>query len=172
MMVGPSAQRRAKWFGAIVAIGALAVVTIVLARRSPSDGGAGPNDSHLGVIPFRAASSNLEPLGATLAESLASRLTRLPGLTATVQREWLGRSSEFTVRGEVAARDGRFVVTAQLEGGSGNTSLWTGTLWRKDSLDSALVSDLAASLAEAIYGHLARTDTARASRTKPAKEKR
>lgn len=73
---------------------------------------------------------------------------------------------DFTVRGEIAARDGRLVIATRLHQSGGDEILWTATFWRKDSIDSGLVSDLATGLAEAIYGQLAR-EAVTAKRGKP-----
>lgn len=90
------------------------------------------------------------------AESLAARLARMPGLTVRVGSSSFGSHTEFTVRGDVTARDGRLVIAARLYRNTERDAVWTATFWRTDSLTSDLVGDLAGGVAEAIYGQLAR----------------
>ncbi len=91
------------------------------------------------------------------ADSLAARLGRMPGLTVRPAGGRFGPHSEFTVRGDVTARDGRLVVAARLFRRPSGDAVWTATFWRTDSLTSDLVSDLGAAVAEAVYGQLARS---------------
>lgn len=93
---------------------------------------------------------------AAFAESLAARLSRMPGLTVRVGGSSFGSHTEFTVRGDVTARDGRLVIAARLYRDTGRDAVWTSTFWRNDALTSDLVGDLAGGVAEAVYGHLAR----------------
>jgi len=94
---------------------------------------------------------------AAFAESLAARLARMPGLTVRVGGGSFGSATEFSVRGDVTARDGRLVIAARLYRVPGRDAVWTATFWRTDSLTSDLVGDLAGGVAEAVYGALARS---------------
>ncbi len=94
---------------------------------------------------------------AAFAESLAARLARMPGLTVRVGGGSFGSETEFTVRGDVTAREGRLVIAARLYRVPGRDAVWTATFWRADSLTSDLVGDLAGGVAEAVYGALARS---------------
>ena len=94
---------------------------------------------------------------AAFAESLVARLALMPGLTVRVGGASFGSATEFTVRGDVTARDGRLVIAARLYLNTQRDAVWTATFWRADSLTSDLVGDLAGGVAEAIYGQLART---------------
>lgn len=94
---------------------------------------------------------------AAFAESLAARLTRMPGLTVRVGGSSFGSHTEFTVRGDVAARDGRLVIAARLYRDKEKDAVWTSTFWRADALTSNLVGDLAGGVAEAICGQIARS---------------
>ena len=91
------------------------------------------------------------------AESLAARLSRMPGLTVRLASDSFAPRTGFTIRGDVSARDGRLVIATRLYRRGGEDALWTATFWRTDSLTSDLVSDLAAAVAEAVYGQLARS---------------
>jgi TolB-like protein len=101
-----------------------------------------------------------------VAESLATRLTGVQGLQARVAQSGEASGADFIVRGDIAARDGRLVIATRLHQADRDEVLWTATFWRKDSVDSDLVGDLAAGLAEAIYGQLAR-EAVTAKRRKP-----
>lgn len=106
------------------------------------------------VAPFRSQSSAHVRLSAALAESLAARLSRLPGLSAAV--EGSSPKPDFRLGGELAVGDGRMMIAVRLYGSEGAEPVWSGTFWRKDSLDTALVTDLAEGVAEAMAGHLVR----------------
>ncbi len=106
------------------------------------------------VTPFQTDSSRRDPMARALADSLAVRLSKMPDLAARVGTGSPG--TEFVVRGDLAGRDGRLVIAARLHGAPRDSTLWTATFWRADSLTPSLVDDLAAGVAEAIYGHLAR----------------
>lgn len=101
-----------------------------------------------------------------MAESLAARLGGLQGLQARVEAAWKAAGADFVVRGVIGLRDGRLVIVTRLYQTAVVQEIWTATFWRKDSLDSELVGDLASGLAEAIYGQLAREAIA-TKRTKP-----
>jgi TolB-like protein len=116
------------------------------------------------IAPFQAHSAEQRALSTVLAESLATRLARLPGLSATVAGS--ERAPDFQVQGDLTVRDGRLVIAVRLYGTEPRVPVWSGTFWSKDSLDTALISDLAQGLAEAVYGQLARGD-APAARNKP-----
>jgi hypothetical protein len=115
----------------------------------------------LSVLPFEPDSSARGHLSAALADSLVARLATLPGLEVRIGSAGLGRSSDLTVRGNLSVRDGRLVIAARLYGTENSVPLWTATFWRKESLNAELVTDLAQGLAEAIYGHLARSPQSR-----------
>ena len=118
----------------------------------------------MSVAAFQAHSPEQRVLGSALAESLATRLARLPGLSARVAGS--ERAPDFQVQGDLTHRDGRLVIAVRLYGTEPREPVWSGTFWSKDSLDTALVSDLAQGLAEAVYGQLARGG-APSARNKP-----
>ena len=127
---------------------------------------AAPNPSNsltitLAVEAFRTTNSDSRSRVSTVfADSLSARLARLPGLTVRPPGGTFGPHTDFTVRGDVAARDGRLVIAARLyRRDGGKDAVWTATFWRSDSLTSGLVSDVAAAIAEATYGQLARDTT-------------
>jgi len=91
-----------------------------------------------------------------VAESLVARLAGVQGLQARVAAAEETAGADFVVRGEIGLRDGRLVIATRLHQAEATEVIWTATFWRKDSLDSDLVGDLASGLAEAIYGQLAR----------------
>jgi TolB-like protein len=116
----------------------------------------------LTVEPFAASDAPRGWSSAALAESLAARLARAPGLAVRTAGGSFGPHADFRVRGEVTGQDGRLVIAARLYRDGERDALWTATFWRGDSLTSDLVSDLAGAVVEAVYGALARrmvTDT-------------
>jgi TolB-like protein len=110
----------------------------------------------LAVVPFRTGTPAPRSWAATVfAESLAARLARIPGLEPHVSTGGAG-SSDFVLRGEVSAKDGRLVVATRLIDQSNGETVWTATFWRTDAPNPNLAGELAADVAEALYGHLAR----------------
>jgi len=95
-------------------------------------------------------------MAGTFAESLAARLERLPGLDVHVSAVG-DQHSDFRLRGDVTAKDGRLVIAARLYRADEQQPLWTATFWRGDEPSPNLVADLAADVAEALYGHLGRS---------------
>jgi TolB-like protein len=91
-----------------------------------------------------------------VAESLAARLAGVQGLEARVASAEETAGADFVVRGEIGARDGRLVIATRLHESGVVQEIWSATFWRKESLDSDLIGDLASGIAEAIYGRLAR----------------
>ena len=92
-------------------------------------------------------------MSTALADSLASALSRLPGLTAEVAE---ASAPVYAVLGDLSVRDGRLVIAARLYEGSRTEPLWSSTFWRRAELDTELVNDLAQGVAEAVYGEVAR----------------
>jgi hypothetical protein len=88
------------------------------------------------------------------ADSLAARLGRIGGLSARVASH--AGSEDFVVDGQVTLQHQRLVITARLRDQSTGEIVWTSTIWRADAPDEELASDVAADVAEALYGHLAR----------------
>jgi TolB-like protein len=145
------------------------LVAVALASCATEHQGDGESDRAEGlqqvtIAPFEVHSAGQRALSTVLAESLATRLGRLPGLRAIVASG--ERAPNFRVQGDLTHRDGRLVIAVRLYRPEAREPLWSGTFWRKDSLDTALVSDLAQGLAEAVYGQLARGD-APSARIKP-----
>jgi len=151
----------------LMGLGLLAGGVLLWRSGSPTTRAVPPGElQHLSILPFDADSAARRQLAAALADSLVARLATLPGLDARVGSAGFGRSSDLTIRGNLAARDGRLVITARLYGAQDQDPLWTATFWRKESLNAELVTDLSQGLAEAIYGHLARTPK-RSTREQP-----
>jgi hypothetical protein len=111
----------------------------------------------LGVEPFAASGAPPAWPAALFADSLVAHLGRAPGLTLRHAGGAFGTDSDFTLRGEVSARDGRLVITASLSRGGERDAFWTATFWRDPTLTIDLVNDLAGAVVEAVYGELART---------------
>jgi len=134
----------------------LLVVLLALHACAPRPAWGGPkgDDRRIVVTPFQADSAERDLQGRAVAESLSVRLAGVQGLQARLGLEAEG--ADFVVRGEIGARDGRLVIATRLQQAGASEVLWTATFWRKDSLDSELIGDLAAGVAEAIYGRLAR----------------
>lgn len=133
-------------------------LAVLLAQCTVPPGGAQPGGDptvhRLVVTPFQTDSTRRDPMAQALADSLVARLSGMPDLAAQVGEGNSG--AEFVVRGELAGRAGRLVIAARLHRAPRDSTLWTATFWRADSLTTGLVDDLASGLAEAIYGHLAR----------------
>ena len=106
----------------------------------------------VGIVPFRSEYPGRELLGGVLADSLVARLEPLPSLSAGVGTS----GSDYTIQGDIAIKDNRLVIAARLYETGGAIPLWSATFWRKDSLTTELVGDLAAGIAEALLGHMGR----------------
>jgi TolB-like protein len=78
----------------------------------------------------------------------------MPGLTVRPAGDTFGPYSEFTVRGDVTARDGRLVIATRLYRHPDERAVWTATFWRSDEITSDQVDDIAGAVAEAVYGLL------------------
>lgn len=144
------------------------LVSVVLGATGckARDRWAGPAvDRHVLVMPFQPDSDSRAGKGRAVAESLVVRLGKVAGLDVRLDTQEDG-SADFTIRGEIASRDGRLVVATRLHPQNTKDVLWTATFWRRDLVDSALVSDLTTGLAEAIYGQIAREATS-ARKEKP-----
>lgn len=132
----------------------LAVSTTWLLRTASVPANTVPATS-VGVAPFDTPGpGSLSSLPSALADSLADRLSRIPGLTVR-SRSGTVSTAEFVVRGEVAVREGQLVIHLRLHRRGMRNATWTATFWRENALTSGLVSDLAGSIGEAIYGQLA-----------------
>jgi hypothetical protein len=80
----------------------------------------------------------------TFAESLASRLSGVPGLRASTTE----RNGHYSVQGSVAMKEGRLILAARLRK-PGRDTVWTATFWRSAPASATLLSDLTAAVAEA-----------------------
>lgn len=143
----------------MVVLAAAIVAATILGRRTAAVA-SGPTSGLTATLAVEAFHTG-DPAprswtSAAFAESLAARLARMPGLTVRVGGSSFGFLSEFTVRGYVTARDGRLVIAARLYRDSQQDAVWTATFWRDDAPDPNIVNDLAADVAEALYGQLAR----------------
>lgn len=90
---------------------------------------------------------------AALADSLASALSRLPGIAADVGE---GAEYDYDIRGDLSVRDGRLILAVRLYRSRGTEPLWSSTYWRHAELSSELVTDLAQGVGEAVFGEVAR----------------
>jgi TolB-like protein len=91
---------------------------------------------------------------AAFAESLASRLSEVPGLHAQAMRSSNG--AQYTLRGRVTLQDGRLVLATRLGRGAANDTVWTATFWRNPASANSILPDLAAAVAEAVFGETVR----------------
>ena len=142
---------RTLWATAAVLIIALAALLAMALK-----GGWGPQeppipgnslDIALSVEPFEVGDSVPESWSSSaFAESLATRLSLVPGLRAVVGGKG---SSHYSLRGNVAMREGRLILATQLGRDVGRDTVWTATFWRSASASATLLSDLAAAVAEA-----------------------
>lgn len=63
---------------------------------------------------------------------------------------------DFFLEGQITQPDGRLVLATRLFHRREEGPVWTATLWRSDSSGAHVAAALAADVAEALYGHLAR----------------
>lgn len=90
------------------------------------------------------------------AESLATRLRRMPGLEVLVVTGEQAPQTDFTLRGDMTVQVGRLVIVSRLYEKGEERPIWTDTFWQSPVGDSNIVDDWASELAQALYGHLAR----------------
>ena len=150
-------------------LGALGTI-LVLRQRGAVWTAPASSAQRVTVDPFSSHGPASQLSGRALAESLAARLTGMPGLAVRVAGSGFGPGPDLTVGGDIALRDGRLVITARLFTQAGSAPLWTATYWRKDSLSPELVDDLSAGVAEAIAGHLVRRGAATAGARRETKK--
>jgi TolB-like protein len=138
-------------------IAAIAWSTAV-ASCAPGDAAPNGNSSNglmvtVAVEPFVAVDSVPKDWNPNaFAESVTVRLAKMSGLHAYVG----STAADFTLRGTVTVRDGRTVIATDLWRPDENSAIWTGTFWRDDAQINNVVQDVAAGVAEALYGDIAR----------------
>jgi hypothetical protein len=153
----------------IVAGAALLGIVLGRGRGGTPDGPRPPSAMAATVTVERFAMQAGVAYGMTpelLAESLAAALGHMPGLVARTDGAQAGHPPGFVLRGDVSSRDGRAVVVARLYPAGERQAAWTATYWRRGLDSDNLVTDLATSVAEAVYGHLARQAVARPGGTR------
>jgi TolB-like protein len=172
---GPTTPRprgsRIWWasLGGIVVVLVVAMLAVLLPRRIRSDSGqrqvsqSGLTAS-ISIEPFATPDSVLVSWNATaFAEALATQLANVRWLRARVAGT--GPTADFTLRGDVARRDGRLVITARLaRSGDAISTVWSATYWRGDNPGVTLAEDIAAGVAEAVASELVRLDLTAKSR--------
>jgi hypothetical protein len=107
------------------------------------------------VEPFELADSVIghwQP--AAFAESLASQLSEVPGLYAQAMPATDG--AQYTLRGRVTLQDGRLVLATRLGRAATTDTVWTATFWRNPASAHSILPDLAAAVAEAVFGETVR----------------
>lgn len=140
--------------GSVVAVG-VAIAILWRPRPAESAGTAGLT-TRLAVERFALGEPPPQAWAReAFADSLAATLARMPGLAATVSTG-SEPTAGYVLRGDVTSQQGRMVIAARLYAARESKAVWTATLWRKDARDSNIVKDLAADVAEALYGQLAR----------------
>jgi hypothetical protein len=155
--------RRSVTAAACAALGVLGVtvVWITTQHRHPPIVAHGPASglaTTLAIELFRAPDSVAMVLAATMfAESLAAHLERMPGLEVRVVTGTIRQSTDFTLRGNITMQGGRLVIVSRLYERDEEPPIWTATFWRDRVATSNIADELAADMAEALYGHLART---------------
>lgn len=116
----------------------------------------------LAIEPFKVLDSqHIEWKPGPFADSLATRLAGVEGLmikVATADQ----RPAEFTLRGDVAVRDGRLVVSTRLTHSGEQVPVWSGTFWRSRNSLENFVDDVAAGVAEALYADIVRRELTKA----------
>lgn len=138
----------------------LALAMTFLATTACARGDAGrATDSTRGltatitVEPFRSVAPAPKMwVPEVFAESLATRLALVQGLRVT--HGALGPSTDYALRGDVSARDGRLVMATRLWRTGEPSAVWTATFWRGDGPNRNLVEDIATGVAEALYADI------------------
>ncbi len=147
------------WGGALLVVAAVVILAIAKAYRSTVEVRGAPStlETTLAIEPFRAPDSLARLVSeATIPESLAARLKRMPGLEVLVSTREVSQRANFTLRGDVATQNGRIVVVALLYQRGRQSPVWTATFWRDRAATATIVNDVAPEVAEALYGYLAR----------------
>jgi len=143
--------------GAVLALGASLAAVLI---REPDRPGQRPLDTSvvtLAIEPFRTRAPAPQAWRADeFAASLATRLMHMPGLEVRLVPTGAARTTDFILRGDVTAREGRLVIETRLFEAEGGAPVWTATYWRDDQVTSSSVKDVAGGAAEALYGQLAR----------------
>jgi TolB-like protein len=144
---------------ALVLLGAVIAVTLTCGRREAVEAGGSPSGltTTLTIEPFRTPESAVIAWSQmSFAESLAAHLERMPGLDVRVASGTDAVRTAFVLRGDITIQDGRLVIVSRLYEQGEEPPIWTATFWRDRASNANLVDNLAADLAEALYGHLAR----------------
>lgn len=160
-------MRRSVTAAAWVALGILGatVVGITTLHRNPQIVTQAPGTglaTTLAIELFRAPDSLAMVFAATMfAESLAAHLERMPGLKVRVVTGAPRQSTDFTLRGDITIQGGRLIIVSRLYEKDQEPPIWTATFWRDSVTRSNIADELSADMAEALYGHLARTSVTR-----------
>lgn len=109
----------------------------------------------LAVEPFETADSVPGSWqSVAFAESLATRLSLVPGLQAqTVTAE---SGSRYTLHGRITMQDGRLVLATRLGRDAKHDTVWTATFWRNPASGTSILPDLASAVAEAVMNETIR----------------
>lgn len=144
---------------ALVLLGTGIVATMTRGHRTARAAAGSPSGLRTTLV----IESLLTPESATIAgtqrsfaESLAVHLERLPGLEVRVATGQSGTGTGFILHLNNELQGQRFVIASRLYEAGKQPPIWTATFWRDRGGDSSFVNDLAAEVAEALYGHLAR----------------
>jgi len=142
---------------ALALLGAAIVATITRSRREVAAAGSPSRlTTTLAIESFRTpGSAAIAWVQTSFAESLAARLRRMPGLEVRVATATPPVRTAFILRMDLGLQDGRLVIASRLYETGEEPPVWTATFWRDRAAHSNLVDDLAAEVAEALYGHLA-----------------
>lgn len=152
---------------AAVVIVALGVVLAMSMKGPPTPDSALAADEglriSLAVQPFQVGDSVPGTWASTaFADSLAARLSMVRGIQATANTN----DGQFVLRGHVAMKEGRLILSTRLGREGSGDAVWTATFWRSTNSGSSVVSDLAAAVAEALFSESAR-ETLAPKRDKP-----
>lgn len=146
------ARTRLGLIGVLGVAGVALAVALVLALgsgpdRTPANAGDGLNVA-LSVEPFEVGDSVPTAWdSAVFAESLAVRLSRVPGLHAVRSRQ---AGARYALHGTVTTKEGRLILATHLSRAGQRDTVWTTTFWRSAVASGTLVSDLATAVAEAV----------------------
>jgi hypothetical protein len=151
--------------------GAIAVAVATrtpLFRRTPTWPARPGSAKRVSVLPFRATVPAAGWSAPAFAESLAVRLNEDPAIDARVGPAPAGES-DFTLEGDVDAKDGHAVIAIRLTGAGQRASSWSATFWRAKLTDAALAADLARRVREGLGLAPERSDSAEQGRAQTTK---
>lgn len=107
---------------------------------------------------------------AAFKDTLSTRLAQQPGWAVLLEsrESWTGgtMAAQYTMRGMVAQRDGRLVLSASLWRAGEERPMWTSTFWRGAEQMGSLAEELAIAATEAVHAETERRAVAAPKETR------